>query len=454
MAEKSGGFSAIGDAIGGLLGIPGKVLGEAGGILSDSITPQGTISVSTLLNLGGKRDRIQKRRDLETKLSELQIQEAEEQIEMRRFENTAAKQNLSPVAAESIAGILGPQAGAKSAQVVGPAPGTLQRQEAIKAGAIGEAQFLKRNALDEAAQQQRLQARESLNAALKVAGVNSPEAITAQLPGDRVEALSLELAKGEIKLPIEARKKAEREAAATARFTQQAILQEQRLAATAVNARQRASEKVEKDIEGPFDISIHNDLDVALGLSRAIPATVGKEGLETGGRPRYERAPGVTAAQIQAHGEAKQFGQDVLRATGSRLAGRAAAVTMAMTQSGQPRFNLIPSFGDAKAKTKGFFSPTISKEGFNEAMVRVNEHRMRNKVLLDNGVKLADGTPMGLPVTTDAYIQEWVKAINMLPGFTASSVVDPVNGRFMLRIVAEDKEKEAKLGAALGGSIR
>jgi hypothetical protein len=70
-------LSAVGDIVGNMLGIPGRLLGSAGGAIADSITPEGKISVSTLLNLGGKRDKIKAAEDLKFRAAQLDIQRAE-----------------------------------------------------------------------------------------------------------------------------------------------------------------------------------------------------------------------------------------------------------------------------------------------------------------------------------------------------------------------------------------
>tara|TARA_Y100000310_G_scaffold195101_1_gene195091 strand:+ start:621 stop:1682 length:1062 start_codon:yes stop_codon:yes gene_type:complete len=58
----------------------GAILSDLGGILADSVTPQGQISVSSLLDLGGKRTRARKIRDL-------QIEELQSSLQSRQLQN-------------------------------------------------------------------------------------------------------------------------------------------------------------------------------------------------------------------------------------------------------------------------------------------------------------------------------------------------------------------------------
>lgn len=90
VSEKMG--TGLGDIIGDILGVGKDLVQDVGGILGDSITPNGQISISSLLNLGGKRDRLREARAAETKAASLRIEAMEQDL---RSGETARQQQLA-----------------------------------------------------------------------------------------------------------------------------------------------------------------------------------------------------------------------------------------------------------------------------------------------------------------------------------------------------------------------
>lgn len=100
--------------IGGILGLPGHVIGgigdflkDPGAAIADSVTPEGNISVSTLFNMGGKRDLVREHRAQETKLNQIKLEAAQRGLDLTSAKLANVVSQASPDVQAQIANLIG-----------------------------------------------------------------------------------------------------------------------------------------------------------------------------------------------------------------------------------------------------------------------------------------------------------------------------------------------------------
>jgi len=416
--KKDDGKNPIQSLVGGILGLPGEALkatglDQLGTIVVDSLQPDGTLSVSHLLDLGGVRTARTKSREIAGKMEELQAKQAELQVEQEQKQGVFDQinralgiQGMAPADQQQVAQVGGDivsrQAGAPAAQEAlantPRGPGVNQREVAMKAGIqAGEqakGQFLQEVGLTPEAQAQNAGRRQELNSALEARGVKDPASFTQHLPLEDLTKLSVDVARKRIQQEQGAQRSRE-----------------------AFNAGLRAARK------GAVD-SVTNPGTPGTSFERGILFELEKKIGVTGPDNKKARLP--SRSELAAMNEARGIGKMTLDQTGDKAAANAMAHLAINEKLGLPRFSLTsPSkkgykLADVAVPYAGG-SQGIEKKDFQGLIQTIHEHRLRNAALLN--AKLPYGIDPGTPV----YVQEWQKALSAVPGVTAVLLPDPMD---------------------------
>jgi len=446
----------LGDIIGGIIGVPGKVL-EATGldkpaeVLVDSVNEQGQISVSRLLDIGGVRTTAKKIRDTEVKLQELQLQQAQQnllssgvrqqaaelQLGQAQREEALAQQDFSVVQAQNIqraAEFQGQQVAKRTAeQVSGPGTTTSTLRVADRVGAAAQAgirtereltkQFLGADNVQETIAQRRDRASIVNEQLVKDIGMSEEEAraFTDTLTGEGLSELQGKLASGKFTLKRSkelarvrnrqaARKKAATEAAKDATDTQK------------------------KSFEG--------------GVADQIGKSIGAFGVDDEGNltglKRGDGSIGFTRQELATLPKSKEFGRQVLKQTRNSVAsGYAAEDNFLLNNPDRARFDLLGDLGggtgELRTKDKFDFGTGLRDEFFggtgvgpvddevvDKLMVNMAKRVDRNRVIW-NAVKSfssgkfddTDPTAPFIRPFSIGYYRAWEEAISKVPGWSA-----------------------------------
>ena len=417
-AKKKEDQNPIQALVGGILGLPGEAmkatgLDKLGTIIVDSQMPDGTLSISHLLDLGGVRTARTKSREIAGKMEELQAKQAELQVEQQQKQSVFDQinralgiQNMAPADQQQVAQVGGDivsrQAGAPAAQEAlastPPGPGVNQREVALKAGIqAGEqakGQFLQESGLTPQAQAVGAQRRQELNAALEARGVKDPASFTQHLPLEDLTKLNVDVARKRIQQEQAAQRSRE-----------------------SFNAGLRAARK------GAIN-NVTNPGTPGTSFERGILFELEKKVGVTGPDNKKTRLP--NRAELAAMNEARGVGKMILDQTGDKAAANAMAHLAINEKLGLPRFSLTsPSQKSYKlvdvAVPYASGSQGIEKKDFQTLIQTIHENRLRNAALLN--AKL----PYGIDPATPAYVQEWQKALSTVPGVSAVVLPDPMD---------------------------
>jgi len=423
--------------VGGILGLPGQILektglDQAGTMLVDSLQPDGTLSVSHLLDLGGIRSAKTRQREISTKIAELQLEGSQVQLdaakrkaELDQINQALGMQQLTPQQQQVAAQVGGDAAERRVSG--GAATDALKQLKAgestqtaqaglegrLQAGAQAKADFLKRNALDAEAMAQRATARADLNSRLKMHGIENPEADTADLSLGQLQELNIDLVKDKL--------------------NERQLRRRQRIAAR--DRIKLAKERAQAKVYTPGKIGITFDQTIG----RQVEDAIGIFGRTEAGKRVAIRS--ATPTEMAAMARAKMLARDVYQATKDTALANAVAVTAGLEAAGRTRFDLVPRsasgefefkggwFGRGKQAKPGSEAPNdqgLSEERITALIERIQEHKLRNDMLLRSSIRTADGKNLGLTPGSSQYWTEWAKALDQIPGVSAKVVPDPL----------------------------